>query len=90
MQLGGPNGIVLDVEKGDVIVLPAGITHRNLGCSKDFEVVGGYPGGIEHDMKYGKPEDRPVADENIQKVPLPETDPVYGYNGALITFWTMQ
>ena len=90
VQLGGPNGIVLDVEKGDVVILPAGIAHRNLGCSKDFEVVGGYPGGIEHDMKYGKPGDRPAADENIRKVSLPETDPVYGYEGDLITFWMMQ
>ena len=90
VQLGGPNGIVLDVEKGDVVILPAGIAHRNVGCSKEFEVVGGYPGGIEHDMKYGKPDDRPAADENIRKVSLPETDPVYGYEGDLITFWMMQ
>jgi uncharacterized protein YjlB len=90
VQLGGPNGIILDVEKGDVVVLPAGIAHKNLNCSKDFEVVGGYPGGIEHDMKYGKPGERPTADENIRKVSLPETDPIYGYEGALITFWMIQ
>ena len=90
VQLGGPNGVVFDVEKGDVIVLPAGIAHKNLSCSKDFEVVGGYPGGIEHDMRYGKPGDRPAADENIQKVPLPETDPVRGFDGDLLTFWMIQ
>ena len=90
IQLGGPNGIVLDIEKGDVVILPAGIAHRNLGCSKDFEIVGGYPDGIEHDMRYGKPDDRPAVDDNIRNVALPETDPVYGYEGELITFWTMQ
>ena len=90
VQLGGPNGVVLDVQKGDVIVLPAGIAHRNLGSSKDFEVVGGYPGGIEHDMRYGKPDDRPKVDKNIREVPLPETDPVYGTEGALLTFWLLQ
>lgn len=89
VQLGGPNGPVFDVRKGDVIVLPAGIAHKNLGCSKDFEVVGGYPGGIEHDMKYGKAEDRPAADENIRKVALPETDPIDGFEGALLTFWML-
>jgi uncharacterized protein YjlB len=90
VQLGGPNGIIFDVEKGDVLILPAGMTHKNLGCSKDFECVGGYPGGIEHDMRYGKPEDRPETDENIKKVAIPETDPVYGYDGALLTFWRVQ
>jgi uncharacterized protein YjlB len=90
VQLGGPNGVILDVEKGDVIILPAGIAHKNLGCSKDFECVGGYPGGIEPDMKYGKPEDRPEADKNIQNVPIPDIDPVYGYEGALLTFWMLQ
>ena len=90
VQLGGPNGVILDIQKGDVVVLPAGIAHKNLGCSSDFEVVGGYPGGVEHDMRYGKPNDRPEVDENIKNVPLPETDPVSGYEGDLITFWTMQ
>jgi uncharacterized protein YjlB len=90
VQLGGPNGIILDVEKGDVVILPAGIAHKNLGCSKDFECIGGYPGGIEQDMRYGKPEDRPETDENIKNVPIAEIDPVYGYDGALLTFWMMQ
>jgi uncharacterized protein YjlB len=90
IQLGGPTGIILDVEKGDVVILPAGIAHKNLGCSDHFECIGGYPEGIEYDLKYGKPEERPEADDNIRKVPLPETDPVYGYDGALITFWLMQ
>jgi uncharacterized protein YjlB len=90
LQLGGPNGMVVDVEKGDVIILPAGIAHKNLGSSKDFECVGGYSGGIDYDINYGKPGERPGVDENIRKVSLPETDPVYGYDGALITFWMMQ
>jgi len=90
IQLGGPNGIILEVASGDVIILPAGIAHMNLGCSKDFECIGGYPDGIEYDMRYGKSEDRPEADENIRKVTMPEMDPVYGYDGALITFWMMQ
>lgn len=90
VQLGGPNGIILDLHQGDVVVLPAGMAHKSVSCSSDFEVVGGYPGGIEHDMRYGKPNDRPEVDENISKVHLPETDPVSGYEGGLITFWTMQ
>jgi len=29
----------------------------------------------------------PEADKNIKKVPLPETDPVYGDTGTLINTW---
>ena len=90
VQLGGPDGLIFDVTKGDVVILPAGIAHKNLGCSEDFECIGGYPDGIEHDMRYGKPEDRPETDENIRKVQIPETDPLYGYDGSLLTFWMMQ
>ena len=90
VQLGGPNGVVLDVEKGDVIILSAGIAHKNLGCSKDFECVGAYPFGLEPDMKYGKPDERPKAVEKIKNTPLPETDPAFGYEGALITYWLLQ
>ena len=90
VQLGGPNGLIFDVCNGDVVILPAGIAHRNLGCSKDFECIGGYPDGIEHDMKYGKPGERPETDETIRKVKIPETDPVYGFDGALLTFWITQ
>ena len=90
VQLGGPDGLIFDVTKGDVVILPAGIAHKNLGCSKEFECIGGYPDGIEYDMRYGKPGDRPKTDENIRKVQIPETDPVYGYDGALLTVWMMQ
>lgn len=90
VQFGGPNGVTLEIEKGDVVILPAGIAHCNLDCSEDFEVVGGYPDGIEHDMRYGRAGDRPEVDENISKVQLPDTDPVYGYDGALRTYWLMQ
>ena len=54
LQLGGENGITLFVEKGDVLVIPAGVAHMNLGNENDFTCVGGYPDGREYDMKYGK------------------------------------
>jgi uncharacterized protein YjlB len=87
VQLGGPNGIVIDAQKGDVIIIPAGVAHKNLSSTADFGCVGAYPPDQSWDMNYGKPAERPKADQNIANVPLPATDPVYGENGPLVKNW---
>lgn len=87
VQFGGPQGFTVDAEAGDVIIIPAGVAHKSLGSSPDFGVVGAYPKGQKWDMNYGNPGERPQADENIIRVPLPETDPVYGNPGPLIELW---
>jgi len=87
VQLGGPKGIIVDAEAGDVIIIPAGVAHKNLGSSADFGVVGAYPKGQSWDMNYGKDGERPEADKNIREVPLPETDPVYGNPGPITEMW---
>jgi uncharacterized protein YjlB len=87
VQFGGEKGIKQKVRAGDVIVIPAGVAHKNFGASGDFGVVGAYPGGAEWDMNYGQKSERPEVDENIARVPLPKTDPVYGPNGPLQEQW---
>jgi uncharacterized protein YjlB len=87
VHLGGPNGKVFDLEAGDVVVLPAGVSHKNVGASDDLLVVGAYPAGQEPDMNYGRPRERPSADENIAGVPRPEADPVFGRGGPLSAHW---
>ncbi len=87
VQLGGEHGVVQDVTAGDVLIIPAGVAHKNLGASADFGVVGAYDRGREWDMNYGKPGERPHADQNIAKVPLPQMDPVYGAAGPLLEKW---
>lgn len=87
LQLGGEKGITLFIEKGDVIIIPAGVAHMNLGKENDIICVGGYPNGAEYDMKYGKKGERPAADENIDSLPLPQTDPVFGKKGGLLKIW---
>lgn len=88
VQLGGPDGWKLDVGTGDVLVLPAGVAHKNLGADRDFQVVGAYPNGQNWDLKRGDPGDRPAADRNIEQVALPSTDPLYGADGPLLEHWT--
>ena len=87
VQLGGPRGIIIEGQSGDVIIIPAGVAHKNLGSSSDFRCVGAYPPGQSWDMNYGKPGERPKADQNIANVPLPDTDPVYGSDGPLVKSW---
>jgi len=87
VQFGGPSGVSQKVTLGDAVVIPAGVAHKNLGSSYDFAVVGAYPEGQEPDMCYGRPEERPEADENIKRVPKPKIDPVYGSNGPLLDQW---
>jgi len=77
----------LTVNKRDVVIIPAGIAHKNLGASSDFAVVGTYPVGQHWDICYGKSEERPRADVNIARVSLPRRDPVYGARRYLINFW---
>ena len=87
VQLGGESGVVIDVAPGDVLVLPAGTAHKNLGSSSDFLVVGAYPEGQSYDMNFGHSGERPAADRNIEQTPIPRTDPVCGREGPLIEFW---
>lgn len=86
IQFGGPSGISVMVEPGDVIIIPAGVAHKNLG-GDEFKCIGAYPEGEDYDMNYGKPGERPKADENIKKVSLPDRDPVFGAKGPLIKEW---
>jgi uncharacterized protein YjlB len=79
LQLGGEQGITLFIEEGDVLIIPAGVAHMNLGKENDVICVGGYPNGKEGE--------RPGTDENIGAVPLPQTDPVFGNKGAVVKIW---
>jgi uncharacterized protein YjlB len=67
VQLGGENGITLAVRRGDVVIIPAGVAHKNLGADSNFRVVGAYPLGQSPDMCYGKTGERPQADDHISR-----------------------
>src|SRR5207253_241076 len=40
LLLGGENGSEIAVEKGDVLIIPAGVAHKNLGNEDDIACVG--------------------------------------------------
>jgi uncharacterized protein YjlB len=84
---GGEHGIEQTVSAGDVIIIPAGVAHKNLGSERDLVVVGAYPGGRKCDLCYGKHEERPTSDKSIVSLPIPESDPLYGAEGPLLEHW---
>ena len=87
LRLGGEHGKNVEVNAGDVIVIPAGIAHQNIGADDAFGVVGAYPDGREWDLLRGLPGERPKADHNIAALPTPENDPIYGAEGPLRRIW---
>ncbi|HZR05932.1 MAG TPA: cupin domain-containing protein [Candidatus Udaeobacter sp.] len=87
LRLGGEHGENVEVQAGDVIIIPAGVAHQNIGGSSDFGVVGAYPGGRDWDLLRGLPGERPKADQNIAALPMPDNDPIYGVKGPLRRIW---
>jgi uncharacterized protein YjlB len=76
IQFGGERGIKQKITSGDVVIIPAGVAHKNLGA--------------EWDMNYGRPNERPAADENIARAAMPRNDPLYGSSGPLLQHWLPQ
>ncbi len=85
--VGGDYGREFDIAAGDAIVIPAGVGHKRLSSSSDFLAVGAYPPGQDWDLMKGERGERPGADRNIDRVPLPQTDPVNGPGGLLTELW---
>lgn len=88
VEFGGAKGRVLELDAGDVVVLPAGTGHRRLLASRDLLVVGAYP---KSSGPYDEPKPRDIRPEDartsIAAVPAPKCDPVYGRSGPLVQLW---
>ena len=78
IQLGGNNGLIVDIKTGDAAIIPPGVAHKQLYAAGDFILVGGYPYGEYPDMMYGKENELKQALENIKNVFISEFDPVFG------------
>ena len=77
VHLGGEQGEKVNIEAGDIVIIPAGVGHKNLG-STDLGIVGAYPDGRSWDINKGLAGERPAADKNIAALPIPEADPLSG------------
>lgn len=87
VQLGGPGNKTVRIEKGDLVVLPAGTAHKRIDSGDEFAVVGAYPDGQKWDMNYGNNNEKAAAKRNISRVKLPKFDPVFGESGLMLNYW---
>jgi uncharacterized protein YjlB len=87
LVFGDESGVTVEVEAGDVAVIPAGVGRCNSESSDDFLVVGAYQHGKFWDLRTGEPGERSEVLENIRKVQLPGIDPVFGDVGPLAEHW---
>jgi uncharacterized protein YjlB len=89
LRLGGAAQEPMLFSAGDVIVMPAGVSHtafpeeqhRELGGSDDVMMVGGYPEGRDWDLlRDGELSDAEMraALKRIMSQPIPRLDPVTG------------
>ena len=89
IAFGGSEGETVEVEAGDVVVIPAGVGHCNKGSGGSFTVIGAYPRGQEsYDIRTGEEGERPEVLENIRNVSMPEKDPLFGEGGPLTQRWS--
>jgi uncharacterized protein YjlB len=87
VRLGGEDGTTVELHAGDVVVIPAGVAHKNEGASPDLLVVGAYPRGQSPDMRTPGAASHARAVWQIAAVPLPACDPVHGPSGPLLERW---
>ena len=83
--LGGENGHQVEVEAGDIALLPTGTGHCELKASSKFLVVGAYPPGQEWDICRSAPS--PETIERMRNLPFPNSDPVFGSSGPMTNIW---
>jgi uncharacterized protein YjlB len=87
VRFGGNKGREVELNQGDLCVLPAGTGHQCLWSSPDLVVIGAYPKSGKYDLCRGSRGEHAKALQTIANVPLPDSDPVYGKAGPLLRLW---
>ncbi|MEM6373050.1 MAG: hypothetical protein AAF727_09775 [Pseudomonadota bacterium] len=81
LSVGDGGWTTVRIEAGDVIVMPAGVSHENVGTSDDIHMCGGYPLGRDWDdiqEEFLSEEDYKRACKRIMMLPIPDKDPATG------------
>ncbi|SMR41610.1 unnamed protein product [Zymoseptoria tritici ST99CH_1E4] len=83
-------GVTFSLSAGDIAVHAAGVAHRNVASSPDYEYVGVYPkGSPKWDNNFCKTDSDTTREitAKTEGVPVPDFDPVYGRGGPLVRLW---
>ncbi|KAF1953103.1 hypothetical protein CC80DRAFT_537866 [Byssothecium circinans] len=83
-------GVEVDVFPGDIIVIPAGVSHRSLSSSGNYRYIGVYPETGPRWRNVFCQHDESVNElvKEIGTVEVPEHDPVFGLGGPLVLIWS--
>ncbi len=87
VRFGGAQGVVLEVSKGDAVLLPAGTGHQRLAASADLLVIGAYPPGSGRDLNRSGEKDKAAIRARLKSVAKPLRDPIAGEAGPMISLW---
>ncbi len=94
LQFGGDDEVAVqeELETGDVMLIPAGVAHKQVEARGGFTMVGAYPEGAPRwDCLEGKGghSEKSEAECRICNVPLPSSDPVHGSkpDAPLCQYW---
>ncbi|NBV76766.1 cupin [bacterium] len=88
VEVGGPQyGEEYNVIPGTIMVIPAGVAHRNKRYSSDFKVLGMYPEEQKWNLIKGARTFSPIGRRQSRKVPVPRADPFFGPKGPLTKLW---
>lgn len=87
VRLGGEQGRSVELNAGDVVVIPAGVAHKREAASADLLVIGAYPQGQSPDICRAARADHERSAANVAAVPLPAADPVTGTAAPLLECW---
>lgn len=80
---GNPDRFEPTVKNGDLMIVPAGVSHRLLDELESFKMVGAYPKDKEWDMCYGKQEEEEKV-KGVEKVNWFHQDPLFGADGPAL------
>ena len=90
VEFGGAQGETVELQAGDVAILPAGTGHRRLSSSADLLVVGAYPADSHVDQHRPSRAGHARAVADIAGTPLPRQDPLFGRAGPLKELWRLE
>src|SRR5580658_7584073 len=71
VRLGGENGATVELQTGDVVVIPAGVAHKREGATSDLLVIGSYPNGQHPDICRADTASHAKSAANVARVALP-------------------